>query len=577
MSKSNHGTIANFQNFALAEPILEALEALSFETPTPIQAESLPHTLTGKDLIGCAQTGTGKTAAFLIPLLTKLLEDEEAQALVLAPTRELALQIQGVAHDLAQRIEGFRSVLLIGGVSLFPQKKDLARKPALIVGTPGRIVDHLRQRTLDLSRVRSLVLDEADRMLDMGFAPQLRVIRDALPKERQTMLFSATMPIDILKLAQQYLRDPARVTIGEVSKPVERIEQVVIPSSQVGKNDGLLDELNKEPGSVLIFTRTKRRADKLARFLNEYGHKISVIHGDRSQRQREEAIERFREGASRILVATDIASRGIDIPEIQLVVNFDLPDCPEDYVHRIGRTARAGKEGKAILFVTPEDREEWNALQKFLSKKGKELENPSFAGIAKAPRPEGEGARRPRSEGWKPREANGSEQPRAERRPGPSRYGQSTNNRELGTTPGSRYAKRAGHGEGNSRFGARRERPFPGTSGSAQPRRDDRGAPRPWQQREDRAPRFGSGERPQGGSRYGQAGGGARFGGARKEYGNKRSWQKPAFEGQQREYDGSQRAFAQAQRENTSPRGAGYAGDKPRRAHGARKEEFPQD
>lgn len=565
MSNANNGPVANFQNFALHEPILDALEALKFETPTPIQAESLPHTLAGKDLIGCAQTGTGKTAAFLIPLLMKLLEDEEAQALVLAPTRELALQIQGVAHDLAQRIEGFRSVLIIGGVSMFPQKKDLARRPALIVGTPGRIVDHLRQGTIDFSNVRSLVLDEADRMLDMGFAPQLRAIRDELPKERQTMLFSATMPVDILKLAQQYLKDPARVTIGEVSKPVERIEQVVIPASQVGKNDALLDELNKEQGSALIFMRTKRRADRLARFLNEYGHKVALIHGDRSQRQREEAIERFREGDTRILVATDIASRGIDIPEIQLVVNFDLPDCPEDYVHRIGRTARAGKEGKAILFVTPEDRAEWNDLQKFLAKKGKELPNPNFSNIPKAEaRPAGE--RRPRSEGWKMKEEGG--EGRGERRQGPSRYGQSTNNRELGLTPNSRYAKRSGHGQGNRPFS---KKPFPGSPGSSQPRfdREERGQGRPWQQRDNRG-QGGGGSRfggQRGGNRYGEQrqGGGSRYGQQRRSGGN-RPWQKPAFEGQQREYDGSQRAFAQAQRENSSEKRV-FASDKPRRAH----------
>ncbi|MEE8206568.1 MAG: DEAD/DEAH box helicase, partial [Nitrospinaceae bacterium] len=261
-------------------------------------------------------------------------------------------------------------VLLIGGMSMRPQIDKLRRGVRLVVATPGRLLDHLDRRTLDLKSLDVLVLDEADRMLDMGFAPQLNKILPYLPKMRQTLLFSATLPANIEQLSARYLTHPVRVTVGAVSRPVEKIQQSIVETTAARKNETLVDELHARKGSVLIFARTKARTDRVARHLQKYGHSVTRLHGDRTQGQRNSAVAGFRDGRFRILVATDIAARGIDISHIANVINYDLPHVPEDYVHRIGRTARAGAEGQAISFVTPEDRGQWRAISAFLGKTG---------------------------------------------------------------------------------------------------------------------------------------------------------------------------------------------------------------
>jgi ATP-dependent RNA helicase RhlE len=361
-----------------------ALRSMGFERPTPIQAQAIPLALHGADLLACAQTGTGKTAAFGIPLVARLAAaiapnaSEPAartqsgaggSALVLVPTRELALQVEGVLASLCRGTPGLRTAALIGGVSIQGQRRELAAgKPRILIATPGRLIDHLGGGSLSLATVRILVLDEADRMLDMGFAPQLRRIFKHLPVERQTLLFSATMPPEIEKLALGIMRNPRRVSVGAVSRPVEKIEQSVVETTPREKNELLLDVLNERQGSVIIFARTQVRTDRLARFLGEYGHKVARIHGGRTQGQRKTAVHGFKDGRFRILVATDIAARGIDIPEIAHVINYDLPMVPEDYVHRIGRTGRAGAGGQALSLVTPEERSQWKAISRLLVK-----------------------------------------------------------------------------------------------------------------------------------------------------------------------------------------------------------------
>ena len=360
----------HFNELQLQEPIAKALQAMKFEKPTPIQAEAIPMGLDGKDIIACAQTGTGKTAAFSIPIVDRLLKHPQKSALILVPTRELAAQVTEVLREITRFTPGIKGVMLIGGMSMRPQIDKLRRGVRLVVATPGRLLDHLERRTLKLDSLDVLVLDEADRMLDMGFAPQLNKILPHLPKERQTLLFSATLPANIEQLSARYLNKPVRVTVGAVSRPVEKIQQSIVETTAAGKNETLVDELLAREGSVLVFARTKARTDRVARHLQKYGHSVTRIHGDRTQGQRNSAVSGFRDGRFRIMVATDIAARGIDISHIANVINYDLPHVPEDYVHRIGRTARAGAEGQAVSFVTPEDRGQWRAISTFLGKTG---------------------------------------------------------------------------------------------------------------------------------------------------------------------------------------------------------------
>ncbi len=355
-----------FADFNLPTELNLALAGMKYETPTAVQQQAIPAAMQGKDIIASAQTGSGKTAAFGIPLICQLMEYPQARALILAPTRELAAQIASVLKQLAARTKNFDIALVIGGVGMFPQQKALRAKPQIIVATPGRLVDHLRGNNV-LAGISFLVLDEADRMLDLGFAPQLRTIRQALRGERQTMLFSATFPSDISDLAKEWLVDPVRIAVDAVSKPVERITQSILEVDSRGKNEAAYSHVSSKEGSVIVFTRTKRRADRLADYLHRRGVKACRIHGDRSQGQRQEALNGFRSGRFRVLVATDIAARGIDVPEIEYVINYDLPMVAEDYLHRIGRTARAGRSGEAICFVSPEERPLWRAIERLVA------------------------------------------------------------------------------------------------------------------------------------------------------------------------------------------------------------------
>ncbi|HYX34625.1 MAG TPA: DEAD/DEAH box helicase [Oligoflexus sp.] len=357
-----------FQEMNLPRQLQRALEAMNFVSPTPIQVQAIPVAMAHHDVIGCAQTGTGKTGAFGVPMVVRLLQQPQETALILAPTRELAVQIVEFLIKLTQYAPELNHALLIGGMSMSTQLRALQRRPRIIVATPGRLVDHLQRRAISLQNTGILVLDEADRMLDMGFAPQLNEILRYLPTTRQTMLFSATLPDNILGLANRYLKNPVRINAGSVDQPVQKIHHSVVQTTPEAKNDVLLDELNTREGSVLIFTRTKHRTDRVAKFLSKFGYTVCRLHGDRTQSQRDAAIKGFRVGTFRILVATDIAARGLDIPHIAHVINYDLPQQPEDYVHRIGRTARAGAEGEAICLLVPEDQGQWRRIARLYLK-----------------------------------------------------------------------------------------------------------------------------------------------------------------------------------------------------------------
>ena len=367
----------NFKDMNLPPKLQGALEAMAFHVPTPIQAQAIPEILAGKDLIGCAQTGTGKTAAFCVPLICHLLKNREQSALILVPTRELAFQIIGVLNKMIAPFPELRTVLLIGGASMNVQIRDLSRRPRVIVGTPGRVIDHLNRKTLSVQNTKFLVLDEADRMLDMGFAPQLREIFRFLPQRRQSLLFSATFPSDIENMTKKYLTHPVHVSVGIASQPVQEVRQTAIQTTSRTKNEALLNALRSTSGSVLIFTRTKRRTDRLAQFLREKRLPADRIHGGLSQAQRNNAIREFRSNKNRILVATDIAARGLDILHIEHVINYDLPLVPEDYVHRIGRTARAGAQGEALSLLVPEDYHVWKKISQLYKIQGAAMDKPA--------------------------------------------------------------------------------------------------------------------------------------------------------------------------------------------------------
>ncbi len=358
-----------FGSLKLPDLLLKALRDLKYTTPTPIQAKTIPIALKGTDILGCAQTGTGKTASFLIPIIAQMLAKPNTTALILVPTRELAVQIQEVLKGLTAYTKHLGNAVLIGGMSMQPQLRALQKKPRFIIATPGRMIDHLDRKSISLQQTAFLVLDEADRMLDMGFIPQLTDIFRTLPKERQTLLFTATLPPNIIQISKKYMSHPVEVSIGRTSTPVENIKQSTIQTTQKEKTDVLLDALNARTGSAIIFARTQRRADRLHRSLESFGHKAGVIHGGKSQAQRTRALDAFRNSVTRILVATDVASRGLDIPHVALVINYDLPDQAEDYVHRIGRTARAGNTGEALSLLIPEEKNLWKDITKLTQKK----------------------------------------------------------------------------------------------------------------------------------------------------------------------------------------------------------------
>ncbi len=356
----------SFTGLGISPQILALLDRLNFKVPTPIQHQSIPAGLEGKDIIGIAQTGTGKTLAFGIPLIQRL-QTIRGRGLILLPTRELALQAEEMLQKLGRTL-GMTMAVLIGGESMGRQISDLRRQPRILIATPGRLIDHLQRRTATLGDVSILVLDEADRMLDMGFAPQINQILKTVPKDRQTLLYSATMPKAIVGIATSHMKMPVRVEVAPSGTAAEKVEQEIIIVSKDLKTSLLETVLRENEGTALVFSRTKHGAKKICHNLNIKGHRAAEIHSNRSQGQRREALDGFKRGKYRILVATDIAARGIDVTDIKMVINYDLPDNSEDYVHRIGRTGRAGREGKAISFATPDQKGNIREIERLIRK-----------------------------------------------------------------------------------------------------------------------------------------------------------------------------------------------------------------
>ncbi|MBI4426688.1 MAG: DEAD/DEAH box helicase [Candidatus Kerfeldbacteria bacterium] len=357
----------DFSGLGLAPKLLATLDRLRFTTPTPIQLQAIPVAISGKDLIGIAQTGTGKTLAFGLPMLQRLAQ-VKGRGLIILPTRELAIQVDEMLHQIGRPL-GLRTAVLIGGQSAKSQEQALRRQPHIIVVTPGRLLDHLEQGTVRLNDISILVLDEADRMLDMGFAPQLNRILAKVPKQRQTMLFSATMPEDIVRIATKHMHLPLRVEVAPPGTAAAKVTHEVFVVEKSQKTSLLTKLLGEYRGSVLAFTRTKHGAKKVTQALKHAGYNVAELHSNRSLGQRRDALEGFKTGKYRVLVATDIAARGIDVTGIELVVNVDLPATPDDYIHRIGRTARAGRAGHAISFATPDQGRDLRAIERLLQKR----------------------------------------------------------------------------------------------------------------------------------------------------------------------------------------------------------------
>jgi len=372
----------SFNNLGLDERLLKAVRTMGYDTPTPIQEQAIPAVLAGKDVVGCAQTGTGKTAAFTLPTLQRVRPgNRRPVALIVTPTRELAVQIEGVAKQAARATQ-HKVAVVYGGVGYGPQASALRKGVDILVATPGRLLDLCNQHDCKLDRVEVLVLDEADRMLDMGFWPDVKRIIDLLPANRQNLLFSATMTPEVMRVAGDMLHDPVRIDVAPPSKPIDKIEQSVYPVNGQQKVELLLSLIqNHDLSRVLVFTRTKHRADRVAKVLTNAGISGAAIHGNRSQSQRQQALEGFKRGRHKVLVATDIVARGIDVDNISHVINFDLPTVPEDYVHRIGRTARAGKSGIAFSLFAPEEHDQLRDIEKTI---GTVLACEDLAGFAYA-------------------------------------------------------------------------------------------------------------------------------------------------------------------------------------------------
>jgi ATP-dependent RNA helicase RhlE len=360
----------NFNSFNFDPILLTNIKSLGYETPTPIQQQSMPSVLQGKDVMGLAQTGTGKTAAFALPIIQRLMQEgprKKVRALIIAPTRELAQQIHEAIVEYTKDT-GLRSVTLYGGVNINPQIKELQQGREIVVACPGRLLDHIQQRTIDVSKVEVLVLDEADQMFDMGFLPDIRRILRFLPKQRQTLLFSATMPAAIQDLAHEVLHQPVKIEVSR-SAPPASVTQMLFPVAKHLKTALLIHILHKiDKESVLVFTRTKHTAKKVAQKLEDAGFSSTSLQGNLSQSKRQIAMKGFRDGSLQILVATDIASRGIDVSSITHVINFDIPSTVEAYIHRIGRTGRAAKEGEAFTLITQEDNAEVRAIERTLGR-----------------------------------------------------------------------------------------------------------------------------------------------------------------------------------------------------------------
>ncbi|NBX65392.1 MAG: DEAD/DEAH box helicase [Proteobacteria bacterium] len=444
---------SGFDVFDLPHALARSLAHMKYAQPTPIQIQAVPAVLKNKDILASAQTGTGKTGAFVIPILAKLMNDPHQNALIMAPTRELAAQILQVVRQMAHGHSAISAALLIGGESMGKQRAQVSAKPRLIIGTPGRMNDHLRSNPRMYMKTTMLVLDEADRMLDMGFAPQIKDIIETTNPQRQTLMFSATFPPNIVKFAQQYLRDPVRITIEPERTSAALIKHEELHTSEGARYGELLKQLEARTGSVIIFIKTKHGADRMAKRLLEAKLSVDVIHGGLNQRQRDRAIAGFRNGKTRIMVATDVAARGLDVPHIEHVINYDLPQVPEDYVHRIGRTGRNGKEGVALSFIMPSEMGKWRAIQRILNPNATRSENEKRPNRSANSAP---GRDRPRQKSYfKPRidaidlEGDAPAQPRRDSRP-----------------------------SGNPRFEQRRDRPRDDRPRDDRPREDRQG--RPW-------------------------------------------------------------------------------------------------
>ncbi len=379
----------SFTQFGLPEVLVRAVADLGFDTPTPIQSQAIAPAASGRDLVACAATGSGKTAAFVLPMLARLLATPARpgrgpRALILAPTRELAAQI-GTQIEALGRHTRLASGVVFGGVSAGPQERLLRHGVDVVVATPGRLLDHLGSGIADLSQVEILILDEADRMLDMGFLPDIRRVLAKVPRQRQTLLVSATMPPPIVQLSREILRDPVHIGVERQSRPAASIDQAVYPVPEDLKPALLIELLRRETiTSAIVFTRTKHRANRLAEILEKAGIDCARIHGNRSQSQRTEALDRLRAGKLRVLVATDIAARGIDVEALSHVVNIDVPVVPEDYVHRIGRTGRAEATGEAFTFVDMSERNELAAIERVVGRRLPRIELDGFDYRARA-------------------------------------------------------------------------------------------------------------------------------------------------------------------------------------------------
>lgn len=362
-----------FKELNISEPILKALETMNYSTPTPIQQQAIPVAIHGRDLLGIAQTGTGKTAAFAIPIIEQLNNKKDNQrrkikALILTPTRELAIQIEEAFAAYGKK-SNLKHLVIFGGVNQNPQIERLKQGTDILIATPGRLLDLIHQKHICLSHIEHFVLDEADRMLDMGFIHDIKRLLPLLPKKKQTMLFSATMPQTIANISKAILYKPAKVEVAPVSSVVDTIDQQLYYVEKPQKMDLLINLLKENEKSVLVFSRTKHGADRIARTLKKKEIGCEAIHGNKSQNARQQALNNFKSGKTRIIIATDIAARGIDINNLELVINYDLPDVAETYVHRIGRTGRAGKSGKALTFCTQEEKPMVRSIQRLTGKR----------------------------------------------------------------------------------------------------------------------------------------------------------------------------------------------------------------
>ena len=363
--------MSKFSKFNLSDTLNNSLKSINFITPTPIQEKSIPIILDGNDILGSAQTGTGKTAAYAIPIIDLLLKSKKSSVLILIPTRELAKQVLDVVHSLLGFKSSISSISLIGGESMSKQLSQLKRKPRIFVGTPGRINDHLRRGSVNFKDVKYLILDETDRMLDMGFEVQIKDILKHIKGEKQILMFSATIPKNIIKLSSNYLNDPIRVSIGDSNIVAENITQEIIELKSDEKLLEVVNQINKRNGSILVFVKTKYGTEKLAKSLSKNKIKSFPLHGGLRQSKRNTVMKKFREMKFRVLIATDVAARGLDVPHIEHVINYDLPQLAEDFIHRIGRTARAGSKGIALTFVTKGDFVKWKEIQNILNPSNK--------------------------------------------------------------------------------------------------------------------------------------------------------------------------------------------------------------